>query len=69
MRPLAQGVRSRTQIIVGTSTTSITTTVNTASSKDTTIALYSASSAIRFFQAAAVRPLPRRLRVLKSAIA
>ena len=36
--PLAHGARSRTQIIVGTSSTSIATTVNTASNSDITIA-------------------------------
>ena len=35
--PLAHGVRSRTQIIVGTSSSSIATTVKTASSKEITI--------------------------------
>ena len=36
--PLAQGARSRTQIIVGTNTNSIATTVKTASSNEITIA-------------------------------
>ena len=36
--PLAQGARRRTQIIVGTSSTSMTTTVNSASSRETMIA-------------------------------
>ena len=35
--PLAHGVRSRTQIIVGTSIRSIATTVKTASSSEITI--------------------------------
>ena len=50
-QPLAHGARSRTQIIVGTSSTSISTTVKTASSSEITIAWYSASSATRFFHA------------------
>jgi hypothetical protein len=37
-KPLAHGVRSRTQIIVGTRTSSIATTVSTASSSEITIA-------------------------------
>ena len=49
--PLAHGARSRTQIIVGTSSTSIATTVSTASSSEITIAWYSASSVTRFGQA------------------
>ena len=66
--PLAHGTRSRTQIIVGTSSTSISTTVNTASSSDDHDRL-SASSATRFFQAARCARRRCRLRVVKSAIA
>ena len=36
--PLAHGVRSRTQIMVGTNTISIATTVSTASDSDVMIA-------------------------------
>ena len=67
--PLAHGVRSRTQIIVGTSISSIATTVKTASSNEITIDWYSASSATRFVHACMVRPPAIRLRVEKSAIA
>ena len=67
--PLAHGVRSRTQIMVGTNTISIATTVSTASDSDVMIAWYSASSANRLAHAASVRPPWIRLRVEKSAIA
>ena len=54
--PLAHGVRSRTQIIVGTSSSSIATTVKTASSSEITIDWYSASSATRFVHACSGAP-------------
>ena len=63
------GTRRRTQIIVGTSSATIRTTVKTASSRDETMASRRSSFSTRATQASEVRPVASPLaRVLKSSI-
>ena len=64
----AAGTRSRTQIIVGVSSASISSVVSTESSSEVTIEERSSSSVTRFAQNCPVRPPPFSARVLKSSI-